>query len=63
MPNDSKVIIDASKSINICHDVIEIIDEFKTSADYRNIEVEIREREKKGIRNQRKAVEFALSEV
>ena len=63
VPNDSKVIIDASKSINICHDVIEIIDEFKTSADYRNIKVEIREREKKGIRNQRKAVEFALSEV
>ena len=63
VPNDSRVIIDATKSINICHDVIEIIDEFKTSAEYRNIEVEVREREKKGIQNQRKAVEFALSEA
>jgi len=63
VPNDSKIIIDASKSINICQDVIEIIQEFKTSAEYRNIDVEIKMREKRGVRNQRKAVEFALNEV
>ncbi len=63
VPNGSKIIIDASQSINICHDVIEIIDEFKTSAQYRDIEVVIKEREKKGVENQRKAVEFALKEI
>jgi len=63
VPNDSKIIIDASKSINICQDVIEIIQEFKISAEYRNIDVEIKKREKRGVRNQRKAVEFALNEV
>ncbi|MCU4154915.1 SulP family inorganic anion transporter [Carboxylicivirga sp. A043] len=63
VPDGSKVIIDASRSINICHDVIEIIEEFKTSAEFRDIEVEVKGREKRGVRNQRKAVEFALNEV
>ncbi len=63
VPDGSKIIIDASKSINICQDVIEIIQEFKTSAEYRNIQVEIKKREKRGVKNQRKAVEFALNEV
>ncbi|MBR8536475.1 SulP family inorganic anion transporter [Carboxylicivirga sediminis] len=63
VPDGSKIMIDASRSINICQDVIEIIDEFKTSAQYRNIEVVIKEREKKGVENQRRAVEFALKEI
>lgn len=63
VPNGSKIVIDASRSINICHDVIELIEEFKTSAQYRDIEVIIKEREKKGVENQRKAVEFALKEI
>jgi len=62
VPDGSKVIIDASNSINICQDVIEIIEEFKTSAEYRDIDVEVKEREKKGIQNQRRVVEYALSE-
>ena len=41
IPNDSKVIIDASKSINIDHDVVEIIEEFETNAKFRNIQLEL----------------------
>jgi len=63
VPDGSKIIIDASKSINICQDVIEIIQEFKQSAEYRNIDVEIKKREKRGVKNQRRAVEFALNDV
>ena len=63
VPDGSKIIIDASRSINICHDVIEIIEEFKTSAKYRDIEVEIKSREKRGVQNQRRVVEFALNEA
>ncbi len=51
IPNDSKVVIDASKSINIHHDVIEIIEEFKINAKERNIEVEIISRKQKGMKN------------
>jgi len=61
IPDGSRVVIDASKSINICQDVIEIIEEFQMSAEYRNIDVTIKSREKRGVRNQRKAVEFALN--
>ncbi len=63
VPDGSKVMIDATRSINICQDVMEIIEEFKTSAQYRDIEVIIKEREKKGVENQRRAVEFALNEI
>ncbi|MBK3517876.1 SulP family inorganic anion transporter [Carboxylicivirga marina] len=62
VPNGSKVIIDGSRCINICHDVIEIIDEFKTSAKYRDIEIEVKSRQKRGVSNQRRVAEFALSE-
>lgn len=60
IPNGAKVIIDASKSINIDHDVLEIIEEFETNAQYRDIEVEVIERKIKGVSNQVKEVEQAL---
>ncbi len=41
LPNDSKVIIDATNSRYIDHDVIEIIHNFKENAYTRNIEVEL----------------------
>ncbi len=47
IPNDSKVVIDASKSINIHVDVIEIIEEFEINAKERNIEVQVIERNQK----------------
>ncbi|WP_158859724.1 SulP family inorganic anion transporter [Lunatibacter salilacus] len=40
LPNDSKVIIDGSKSVIIDYDVLEVIENFKTNAKERNIEVE-----------------------
>ncbi len=61
IPDGSKVIIDASKSINIDHDVIEIIEEFETNAAYRDIELEIIERKQKGVSNQVKKVETAFA--
>ena len=60
IPDGSKVIIDASKSINIDYDVIEIIEEFKTNATFRDIELEIIDRKIKGVSNQMKEVEHAL---
>lgn len=41
LPSDSKVIIDASKSMYIDHDVLELIHNFKENAFTRNIEVEL----------------------
>ena len=49
MPNDTKVIIDASRCVEIEHDVNEIIDDFVEGAQYKNIEVEVINRERKGI--------------
>jgi len=49
IPDNSKVTIDASNSINIHTDVIEIIDEFEINAVDRNITVNIIERNKKSI--------------
>jgi len=49
IPDNSKVTIDAAKSINIHHDVIEIIEEFEVNAKQRNIEVEIISRKQKGV--------------
>ena len=60
IPDGAKVIIDASKSINIDHDVIEIIEEFETNAKFRDIELEIIERKIKGVKNQLREVEHAL---
>jgi len=51
MPNDVKVVIDASKTIEIDKDVREIILDFKEGAQYRNIDVEIISRKQKGLQN------------
>jgi MFS superfamily sulfate permease-like transporter len=61
IPDGSKVIIDGSKSINIDQDVIEIIEEFETNAKFRDIELEIIERKVKGVKNQHKNIEYALT--
>ena len=61
IPDGSKVIIDASKSINIDYDVIEIIEEFKVNAKFRNIDLEIIERKRKGVNNQVKEIENAFA--
>ncbi len=60
IPDGSKVIIDASKSINIDFDVIEIIDEFEVNAKHRDIDLTIIERERKGVSNQGTEIEHAL---
>ena len=60
IPDGAKVIIDASKCINIDHDVIEIIEEFQTNAQHRDIELKIIEREVKGVSNQVKELNYAL---
>ena len=61
IPDGTKVIIDASKSINIDQDVVEIIEEFKTNAEYRDIELELIEFQSVDIRNQVKEVEHAIA--
>lgn len=50
VPDNSNVTIDASKSINIHYDVIEIIEEFEVNAKERNITVNIVERNIKSIK-------------
>ena len=60
IPDGSTVIIDASKSINIDFDLIEIIDEFEVNAKHRDIDLTIIERERKGVNNQVVEVEHAL---
>jgi SulP family sulfate permease len=42
IPADSKVIIDFEKSKAVAHDVIEVIDDYRTNAKTKNIDVEIR---------------------
>ena len=51
IPSNKKVIIDASQSINIDKDVIEIVEEFEVLAKTKNIEVEIIERNMKGLKD------------
>lgn len=41
MPNDSHVLIDASKTIHIEHDVLEIISDFKEAAKHKNIKLNL----------------------
>ncbi len=41
LPENSHVIIDASKSVSIDYDVIDIINDYKANAEYKNIELEI----------------------
>lgn len=42
LPDDSKVIIDATHTMDIDLDVIEIIEDFKINAEYRDIDLEVR---------------------
>lgn len=60
LPNNNKVIIDASRSVHIDQDVLEIIEDFKSSAPHRGIEVEIIDREQIGIKNQVKQFEAKI---
>lgn len=62
IPDGTKVIIDASKTINIDFDVIEIIDEFEVNAKHRDIEIEFIERERKGVNNQVTQVQQAMAD-
>ncbi len=61
IPDGSKVVIDASKTINIDHDVLEIIEEFKTNAEYRDIDLTLIEVESVSLKNPIKEVEHALA--
>ncbi len=61
IPDGAKVIIDASKTINIDYDVVEIIDEFETNAKFRDIDLTIIEREVKGVKNQAREIEIAMA--
>ncbi len=65
IPDGSRVVIDASRSVNIDHDVLVIIEEFKTHAEFSDIEVEVIERRRKGIKRSaqpNKIFEYALSQ-
>ncbi len=61
IPDGAKVIIDASKTINIDYDVVEIIDEFEINAKHRDIDFTMIERKRKGVNNQTKKVENAFA--
>ena len=61
IPDGAKVIIDASKSINIDQDVVEIIEEFKTNAEYRDIDLELIDFQSVKIKNQLHELEKAIS--
>ena len=41
IPNDTRVVIDASRTVDIHQDVIEIIEDFKQSAEFRNIDIQL----------------------
>jgi len=63
MPHGSKVIIDASRCIEIEHDVNEIIEEFVEGAKFKDIEVEVIKRKYIGIQeNPVKAFEKVLAQ-
>lgn len=62
IPDGAKVIIDASNSINIDQDVVEIIEEFQTSAEFRNIAIELIEFNSVKIKNQQRVLERALAD-
>ena len=50
MPNGVKVVIDASKTVEIDKDVKEIITDFKEGAKYKDIEVKIINRKRRGVK-------------
>ena len=61
IPDGAHVIIDASKSINIDQDVVEIIEEFRTNAEFRQITLELIEFDSVDIQDPIKEVEHALA--
>lgn len=62
VPDGTKVVIDASKTVNIDFDVMEIIEEFKINAEHRDIDLTFIEPRRKGVRNQTAAIEKAIIE-
>lgn len=62
LSDGSKVVLDASKTISMDHDVIEIINEFLEGAAYRNIEVEVIDLNFPRIKNQYKEIAKVLGE-
>jgi MFS superfamily sulfate permease-like transporter len=60
IPDNSTVIIDASRSINIDQDVIEIIEDFKANAKYRSIEVQSISRQNPALPDQVKQFQVAV---
>lgn len=61
IPDGTRVVIDASKSINIDYDVVEIIEEFKTNAKIRDIDLELIEFEDVIYKDPMKEVTHALT--
>ncbi len=62
IPDGASVVIDATKTTYIDHDVQEIIDEFRTNAEYRNIDLELIQVQGVKMKDQVQAVEKALAE-
>lgn len=62
LPNGSSVIIDGSKTINLNHDVYEIICEFEQGAKYKDIEVELIDVQSRDIKNQLHEIEPAIEQ-
>ena len=60
LPDGSSVVIDASKTVNMDHDVYEIIQEFQDGAEHRNITVEILELSSPGVKNQASLLQEAM---
>ena len=60
LPDGSKVVIDASKTVNMDLDVCEIIQEFIEGAPHRNIEAEVIELNSPGVQNQFSLLQAAL---
>jgi len=63
LPNESKIRIDASKSISIDHDIVELIRDFQINAKYKGIEVELINIETKTPVNQFKRVKAYWEDV
>ena len=61
IPDGSKVIIDASKSVHIDQDVVEIIQEFETNAEYRDIELDLVDFNFADLKDQAKVAQHAIT--
>ncbi|MCB0636533.1 MAG: SulP family inorganic anion transporter [Lewinella sp.] len=59
LPDNSKVVIDASNTVEIDYDVQEIIEDFKQNAAYRGIDVEVIDRRRPGSPKENPAKVFA----